>query len=155
MSDAARSMEFPPEPDIADKVREQIEAALHISVPLDAHAQLIAAATAVKSWQLPEAPGRNWGERRIRTQRFFTFVIMAYELATGWRASVTWNEHAGAFGGQFFEMAKICSLAMLPEKLRPESNIALGLVLKRAGKRRTVDRMRRKSSGRRPKVPPP
>jgi hypothetical protein len=136
---------------LIDDICEQIETALHVSLPLDARAQLMAAATAVRFWRWADAQARKPSEARIRTRRFFTFVVMAYEIATGWRAGVTWNEPAGAFEGQFFEMAKICSLAMLPEKLRPESNIALGLVLKRAGKRRTADQARRKSSGRRPK----
>jgi hypothetical protein len=138
------------ESDPVDRLCEQIEAQLRISVPLDARAQLMGAATAVKFWTWADTRSRKPGETRIRTQRFFTFVIMAYEISKRERAGVTWDPVDGTFEGPFYEFAKICG-ALLPDKLRPKGNVALGRVLARAGKRRTADQALGKPRGPRPK----
>jgi hypothetical protein len=142
------------ESQVIDHICEKIEAVFHFSVPLDARAQLMCAQSAVKFWTSADANNHEPGEKRIRTQRFFTFAIMAYEWSNPRRrrAGVTWNAHAERFEGEFYEFAKICSAALLPEKLRPKSDIALGRVIDRAGKRRTADFPPRRSRGRRPTI---
>jgi hypothetical protein len=136
--------------DPVDILCQRLEVELRISVPIDARAQLIGAATAVKFWAWADAHDRNPGERRTRTQRFFAFVLMAYELSTGKRAGVTWNHYAETFDGEFLEFAGICA-TILPAELQPTGCLGLGKVLLRALKRRTADNAPQKRRGRRPK----
>ncbi len=129
-----------------------------------AYACLRGAWSAVRFWADADKSGFDPGEKRIRRQRFFTFVAMAYELCTGERASLTWNpkwdpgwgpwdpewnpEAAARVQGNFFKMALVCSM-MLPPALHPKTDAALGMTLDRALNRRTVDRMPRKRRRRR------
>lgn len=124
--------------DPIDQLCERIEAQLRISVPLDARAQLIGAATAVKFWAWADTRVRKPGETRIRTQRFFTFILIAFEISTGRRAGVSQDRINDTVGGDFFEMAKICS-TILPKRLRPRNDVALADCLVRASRRRTFD----------------
>ena len=134
--------------DPIEELRELIEAELGIFLDAGAVVQLMGALTAVRFWAWAEREGRDPREVRIRRQRFFSFVVMAYESSTGTRAGLGWDRTDGyhKFGGKFFAMAQICS-EMLPYELRPNGNSALGKVLDRALKRRTEDNTPRKSRG--------
>ena len=134
--------------DPVDELCELIEAELGIFIDGDAVLQLMGACTAVRFWAWAEREGRNPREIRIRRQRFFTFVVKAYESSRGTRAGLSWDPTDGSlvFAGKFFAMAQICS-EMLPDELRPNGNNALGKVLDRALRRRTEDKTPRKFQG--------
>jgi len=118
---------------------------------LGAYSQVLAAHSAVTWWEYADGAGLDVKEKRIRRQRFFTFLAMAYEAATGFGAGLTWKGSGETleFSGEFFKMAKICHDSLLPTPLQAASNKALGKIIDRALKRRTLDEAPRKPAGRR------
>jgi hypothetical protein len=148
-----------PEDDPIDALIEQLQATFpHMFFGPEAIGQLCGAHTAVRLWALPEKPMRgDFPDAPIpipprkRAIHFFTFILMAYELASGKRAGVSWKKiefdtgrdtwDAAEASGDFLAMARMCAKALLPEKLRPKSDVGLGRALKRAASRRTRDGM--------------
>ncbi|MGA3304354.1 MAG: hypothetical protein ABSC72_13880 [Methylovirgula sp.] len=136
--------------DAVDECCERIasDLGIHLALHPDAYAQILCARTAVKYWEHADGIGLDIGEKRIRRQRFFTFVAQAYEMSAGYRAGVAWDRAAGGPGGEFFSMAKICHEILLPRELRADNDSALGKLIDRALDRRTSDHQPRKPPGR-------
>jgi hypothetical protein len=135
-----------------EQIRQQL--GMDLTANVDAYAFVMGAHTATRWWYHADVSGVDTKEKRIRAQRFFAFVIQAYETATGWRAGVTWDRTSGVLQcrGEFFALAKICHDVLLPSELAVSSNVALGKVLNRALKRRTIDGRPKKPAGRKPRL---
>jgi hypothetical protein len=125
--------------DRVDAAQAEIEQNLRLGVGLESQSYLICAATAVEMWTHIDRDHPAAAERRTRRQRFFTFIARAYELASGFRAGLTWSGNdrssEAAVTGQFFEFAKICHDRLLPVGLQAENTIALAKLIERALKR--------------------
>jgi hypothetical protein len=143
--------------ELVEKCCEQIAQKLGIHLAgSNAYSFILGAHTAVMFWEHANACGLRAKEKRIRRQRFFTFIGQAHEIVTGLRAGLTWNRTEGClqFAGEFFAMAKICHDSLLPPELRAGNDVALGKLVHLALKRRTSDTRPRKSAGRKRQFPP-
>jgi hypothetical protein len=135
----------------ADVAVEAIELKLGIAFSPDAYGRLRAAVTRLVWWHRCDIRRINLPQRRRRRVRFFQLVALAYEQATGYRAGLTWNSYRSVYGGDFFEMAKLCNQLILAvdANLHVASDSRLGKVIARALKGHALESKRDRNLRRR------
>ena len=128
--------------DPADALCEQIERKWKTYLSLEARAQVIGARTAAKMLLHVREHGlrpiAGAGGARLGLTRFFTFALIVHEMATGRKATLTWQQGKSAFSGEFFETAKLFEDTLLAPDFHSRNNNALGKLLARVLRRRTT-----------------